>query len=361
MLDLDLLQSIFEASTRADTEHQAKNAQEEVLEPLEQFDLLDTCAPEDRAAWHSRGLEAISRGQVAAVVLGGGQGTRLGFPGPKGMFSLDLPSKKTIFQLFAERLRRLQTLADTAFPTASGAAIPFFVMTSPMNHDETVASFTYHAFFGLQEAQVFFFQQSTLPCFTIEGKLMLENAYTLATASDGNGSIYKALATSGALARMQANGVQFLHVFSVDNALCKPADPTFVGYCMDKHADCANKVVWKSHASERVGVVAKKRSQFCVVEYSEMDAATCALVNPTTGRLAFGAANICNHFYTMCVGALSSAPTRRWACGDVLTATLWCRGFLYWRPCFQRLPYDSRAAELKPRVPRRAQADPNHR
>ncbi|TYZ65230.1 hypothetical protein PybrP1_012326 [[Pythium] brassicae (nom. inval.)] len=293
-LDLDFLQSIFEASTRADGEHE-----QAALEPLEQFDLLETCAPADRAAWHARGLKAISCGHVAAIVLAGGQGTRLGFAGPKGMFRLELPSAKSLFQLFAERLRRLETLADAAFPTGAGAVVPFFVMTSPMNHDETVAYFARHAFFGLREAQVFFFRQGTLPCFTTTGKLMLENAHTLATASDGNGSLYKALATSGALARLQTSGVQFLHVFSVDNALCKPADPTFIGYCVAKRADCANKVVWKSRASERVGVVARKSGRFCVVEYSEMDAAACELVNPATGRLAFGAANICNHFYTM--------------------------------------------------------------
>lgn len=315
-LDLDFLQSIFEASTRADSEQK-----QEALEPLEQYDLLEMCAPEDRAAWHTRGLKAISGGEVAAVVLSGGQGTRLGFPGPKGMFSLGLPSEKSLFQLFAERLVRLQELADAAFPAAKGAAIPFFVMTSPMNHDETIAYFTSNAFFGLKAEQMFFFRQGTLPCFTTEGKLMLENAFTLATASDGNGSIYKAMAASGALERMQTSGVKYLHVFSVDNALCKPVDPTFIGYCVDKDADCANKVVWKSRPSERVGVVAKKNGKFCIIEYSEMDEAACALVNPNNGKLAFGAANICNHFYTMyvtqCAGGAAGPPLTLWFSVDM--------------------------------------------
>lgn len=300
-LDLDFLESIFHASTRAHgdgLEHQ--HQQKETLEPLEQFDLLEQTSSDDKTAWHALGLEAISNGHVAALVLSGGQGTRLGFSGPKGMYDIGLPSSKSLFQLFTERLLRLEALADAAFPSRR-AVIPFFVMTSPMNHDETVAYFQAHAFFGLRESQVFFFPQGTLPCFTTDGKLMLESAASLATASDGNGGIYKALATSGALARMQAHGVKYLHVFSVDNALCKPADPTFIGYCIAKRADCANKVVWKSRADESVGVVAKKNGKFCIIEYSEMDKAACERVDPSTGKLAFGAANICNHFYTMYV------------------------------------------------------------
>lgn len=273
-----------------------------MIEPLEQYDLLEECSSEDKAKWLALGLEAIRNGHVAALVLSGGQGTRLGLAGPKGMYNIGLPSEKSLFQLFTERILRLQTLANEKFPSEksdNGAVVPFFVMTSPMNHDETVAYFQDNEFFGLTESQMFFFPQGTLPCFTTEGKLMLENAHTLATASDGNGGIYKALSTSGALDKMQASGVKYLHVFSVDNVLCKTADPLFIGYCIDKNADCANKVVWKSRPEESVGVVAKKNGKFCIIEYSEMEKAACELVNETNGKLTFGAANICNHFYTM--------------------------------------------------------------
>ncbi|KAF1320471.1 Udp-n-acetylglucosamine pyrophosphorylase, partial [Globisporangium splendens] len=295
-LDLEYLRSIFEASTRA---HAANEGQEEVLEPLQEFDLLDECSVEQKQAWWDCGLDAIAKSQVCALVLSGGQGTRLGFAGPKGLYNISLPSEMSLFQLFAERLLRLQALAEAKAGSVSAAVIPFYVMTSPMNHAETVEYFQTNKFFGLQEAQVFFFAQGTLPCFTRGGKLMLEDAHTLATASDGNGGIYKALATSGALQQLQDRGVKYLHVFSVDNALCKAADPTFIGYCIDKDADCANKVVWKSRPDESVGVVAKKNGKFCIVEYSEMDKTACELVNPSNGKLAFGAANICNHFYTI--------------------------------------------------------------
>ncbi|KAJ0393970.1 hypothetical protein ATCC90586_007836 [Pythium insidiosum] len=295
-LDLDYLDAIFEASTAAHAQTPQKSAS---IEPLDEFEMLETSAADDKHRWWSLGLEAISKGEVCALVMGGGQGTRLGFPGPKGMYDLGLPSGKTLFQLFAERLHKLQLVAAATFPRASATTtIPFFVMTSVMNHEDTIAFFREHDFFGLREDQFFFFPQGMLPCFTTDGKLILESSSKLATASDGNGGIYKALAQSGGLDRLKRRGVKYLHVFSVDNALCKVADPTFIGYCIDKKADCGNKVVWKSRANESVGVVAKRDGKFCVVEYSEMDKAASELTDPTTGNLVYGAANICNHFFT---------------------------------------------------------------
>ncbi|KAG2528884.1 hypothetical protein JM18_003105 [Phytophthora kernoviae] len=294
-LDLELLQSIFEASTRAEAQETGS------IEPLDHYDLLEQCSIGDKQQWVRLGLEAISQGQVCALVLGGGQGTRLGFAGPKGMYDIGLPSEKSLFQLFAERLLALEVLASKAFPERprDEIQIPFYIMTSKMNHETTMEFFREHEFFGLQETQMFFFPQGTLPCFTTKGKLMLESGHKLVTAPDGNGGIYKALASSGALDQLQTRGVKYLHVFSVDNALCKAADPTFIGYCIDKQADCGNKVVWKSRPDESVGVVAKRNGAYCVVEYSELDRAASEQVNPSTGKLSFGAANICNHFYTI--------------------------------------------------------------
>lgn len=295
-----MLESIFQASTRV---HGADGSRREeaAIEPVNDADQLEACSAEQRAQWQALGLEAVARGEVCALVLGGGQGTRLGFAGAKGMYDMGLPSGKTLFQLFAERVARVQTLARQHAAGDLRCEIPFYVMTSAMNHDATIAFFRAHAFFGLSEQQVFFFPQGTMPCFTTDGKLMLESASRLATASDGNGGVYKALARSGALAQLERRGVKYLHAFSVDNVLCKAADPVFLGYCIDKRADCGNKVVWKSRPDEKVGVVARKDGKFCIVEYSELDRAASELVDPATGRLAFGAANICNHFYTMYV------------------------------------------------------------
>ncbi|CAI5746197.1 unnamed protein product [Peronospora destructor] len=294
-LDLELLQNIFQAST------QAKIAETGTIEPLESYDLLEQCSTQEKERWVNLGLESISQGHVCALMLSGGQGTRLGFAGPKGMYDIGLPSEKSLFQLFAERLLALELLAAYKFPTIlrEKIQIPFYVMTSRMNHDTTVEFFRSHKFFGLRKSQMFFFSQGTLPCFTMDGKLILENASKLATASDGNGGIYKAMESSRAITKLQACGVKYLHVFSVDNALCKVADPTFIGYCIDKKADCGNKVVWKARPDDCVGVVAKRNDRFCVINYSEIDRGMSERVDSCTGKLVFGAANICNHFYTI--------------------------------------------------------------
>lgn len=255
-------------------------------------------------AWRDQGMRAIQRGKVAALVLAGGQGTRLGFAGPKGMFDIGLPSHRTLFQLMAERIRKLSMLAtggdstSTNTRTEESAVIPFYVMTSPLNHDETESFFRDNNYFGLGSNNVCFFRQGMLPCLTAEGKIIMESAGKVAMAPDGNGGIYPSLQSSGALADMTARGVEYLHVYSIDNALVKPADPVFIGYCLSVNADCGNKVVWKAHAHEKVGVVASRNDHPCIVEYSEITK-EMAEKRDDTGRLVYGAANICNHFYTL--------------------------------------------------------------
>jgi UDP-N-acetylglucosamine/UDP-N-acetylgalactosamine diphosphorylase len=258
---------------------------------------------------YQRGLEAISKGQVAALVLAGGQGTRLGYDGPKGCYNIGLPSGKSLFQLLSERLRRLQTLAmppnhnsnDNTDKSNSNETtmIPFYIMTSPMNHDETVVFFEQNNFFGLCPTQVQFFQQGMLPCLTEEGKIIMETPSQVAMAPDGNGGIYPSLQKSGMLDDMTRRGIQYLHVFSIDNALTKVADPMFIGYCIEQNADCGNKVVWKLGPHEKVGVIAERDGRPCIVEYSEISTEMAERVDETTGRLVFGAGNICNHFYTL--------------------------------------------------------------
>ena len=128
---------------------------------------------------HQKGIAAIAQGQVAALVLAGGQGTRLGFDGPKGCYDIGLPSGRTLFQLLAERLIRLKQIAS------AGSTIPFYIMTSPINHEVTVQYFKDQNYFGLPPEDVLFFEQGMLPCLTKEGKIILEGAGKVAMAPDG--------------------------------------------------------------------------------------------------------------------------------------------------------------------------------
>lgn len=238
-----------------------------------------------------KGIETIGRGEVAALVLAGGQGTRLGFAGPKGMYDIGLPSCHTLFQLLAERLKKLKEIAVCK-------SLPFYIMTSPINHEVTTAFFKENDYFGLPENDVLFFQQGMLPCMTNEGKIILESAGQVAMAPDGNGGIYPSLEYSGMIDDMTSRGTKYIHVFSIDNALTKIADPIFIGHCVSNEADCGNKVVWKAGPHEKVGVLAEKVGKPCIVEYSEITTEMAELTD-VNGRLVFGAGNICNHFYTL--------------------------------------------------------------
>jgi UDP-N-acetylglucosamine/UDP-N-acetylgalactosamine diphosphorylase len=288
-IDLEILASLLKAA-------RAETADESVVEPFPHAvahstdqGVVDSVQP--------RGLEAIRKGEVAALVLAGGQGTRLGYDGPKGMYDIGLPSGRTLFAMMAQRIKRLSELARDG-SSEETKALPFYIMTSPLNHAATVEYFEANDYFGLGQDSVFMFQQGMLPCMTEEGKIIMESRNKVAMAPDGNGGVYASLLQSGALTKMNSQGVKYLHVFSIDNALVKPCDPVFIGYCLAQGADCGNKVVWKAHAHEKVGVVASKAGKPCIVEYSEI---TTEMAERTDeqGRLVFGAGNICNHFYTM--------------------------------------------------------------
>lgn len=306
-VDPERINDLFR-STVGDSGDAKPSSADMTMKPIESFVSLDSTAADTKEKWYSTGLKAVAEGKVAVVVLSGGQGTRLGFSGPKGMYNIGLPSQKTLFQLQAERLRRVCALAEQRFPNGSDGAygagdkgrisIPWYIMTSPLNDAMTREFFSKNRYFGVAETDVFFFPQGTLPCMSNpDGKIMLESAGRVAMAPDGNGGIYPALQRTGALADMRTRGVEHLHVFSIDNALVKVADPYFLGYCIQSGADCGNKSVWKAEPDEKVGVVVNRGGKPCVVEYSEMDAEACER-RDDSGKLVFGAGNICNHYFS---------------------------------------------------------------
>ena len=259
------------------------------------------------ASSNHAGLEAIRAGSMAAILLAGGQGTRLGLSGPKGKADIGLPSGRTLFALIAERIQKLRVLAsvsDDGDGSSSLPSLPLFIMTSPMNHEETENYFKDNHYFGLPSTDVICFRQGTLPCVEVEGddtstmKIIQESADQVARAPDGNGGIFPALQSTGCLEDMVKRGIEHLHVFSVDNALVRPADPAFVGYCINQKADCGNKSLWRAAPDEKVGVLVTKDDRPMVVEYSELSASMASAVDET-GKLKYGAANICSHYFSV--------------------------------------------------------------
>ncbi|XP_021766552.1 UDP-N-acetylglucosamine diphosphorylase 1-like isoform X2 [Chenopodium quinoa] len=258
---------------------------------------------EDREKWWKMGLKAIHAGKLAVILLSGGQGTRLGSSDPKGCFNIGLPSRKSLFQLQAERILCVQRLAAQFMNEGSADVVPihWYIMTSPFTDEATRKFFESHKFFGLEADQVTFFQQGTIPCISMDGRFIMETPYKMAKAPDGNGGVYTALKSSRLLEDMAARGVKYVDCYGVDNALVRVADPTFLGYFIDKNVSAAAKVVKKAYPQEKVGVFVRrgKGGPLDVVEYSELDPSVASAVNQETGRLRFCWSNVCLHMFTL--------------------------------------------------------------
>lgn len=274
--------------------------QKSKLEPLPEHascSIIDS-KKEDLDQWFSYGLQLVAENKVGVVLMAGGQGTRLGSSEPKGCYNIGLPSEKSLFQLQAERIVKIQQLAGHNHGKQD-VVVPWYVMTSGPTRKPTEEFFEKHKYFGLKKENVIFFEQGILPCITNEGKIILEDKSKVATAPDGNGGLYQALYLNSIVSDMGKRGVEHINAYCVDNCLVRVADPTFIGFSATKNVDIATKVVRKRNAKESVGLILQKNGKPDVVEYSEIDEATAEAKDPNHGDLLkFRAANIVNHYYS---------------------------------------------------------------
>jgi len=295
-LDVERANRIFKKANSGSAVPEASQ-----LEPLPKDCFKSTIgqSEEQIKEWREIGLKAMAEGTVAVILMAGGQGTRLGSSAPKGCYDINLPSKKSLFQLQGERIRRLQVLAEEYREPGNTkeVIIPWYVMTSGPTRPATEEFFAKQKYFGLKKENVIFFEQGTLPAFTMEGKIFLESKSSISVAPDGNGGIYAALRKEGVLDDLTKRGIKHIHAYCVDNCLCRVADPIFIGYSIASKADCGVKVIPKTQPDEPVGVVCLRNKKFNVVEYSEIDKALSEQ-RDEDGKLSFRAANIANHYYT---------------------------------------------------------------
>ena len=228
--------------------------------PMEPAPVLELSGAE-RAAAATAGEAELRGGRVAALVVAGGQGSRLGFDGPKGCYPVGPVSGAPLFAFHARKLLALRN--------AFGAPVPFYVMTSETNDQATRAFFRENDFFGLPEQDVFFFVQGMWPALTPEGKVLLDAPGHIFTAPDGHGGTLSALERSGALADMERRGIRTVFYFQVDNPMVDVCDPAFVGAHVLRGADVSIKVCAKRDAQEGLGVPVREAGRVRIVEYTE--------------------------------------------------------------------------------------------
>lgn len=256
------------------------------LEPLSALEVPEI--EKNKAKYELIGLDAIKAGKVGAVLLAGGQGTRLGSDGPKGKYNIGLT--KDVF-IFERLICNLLDVTDRA-----GCFVPLYVMTSDKNNDDTIAFFEEKKYFGYPKDFVKFFKQEMAPSVDFDGKLYMEAVDSLSLSPNGNGGWFYSMAVTGVLKDVKARGVEWLNIFAVDNVLQRIADPVFVGATLDSGCVSGAKVVRKAEPMERIGVLCLEDGRPSIVEYYEM---TEEIINSreANGDLSYNFGVILNYLF----------------------------------------------------------------
>ena len=234
--------------------------QKGVITPLTAMQLSEI--DEKRDEYTQIGLEAVKKGSVAAVLLAGGMGTRLGSDNPKGMYDIGQTKSVYIFQRLIENLMDVVNMADTW--------IHLFVMTSDKNHEITMQFFKEKEYFGYNSEYIHFFMQDMVPASDYDGKVYMEEKGKISTSPNGNGGWFSSMNKWGLLDVIHSEGIEWLNVFAVDNVLQRIADPCFVGATIANHCVTGAKVVKKKHPNEKVGVICLEDGKPSIVEYYEL-------------------------------------------------------------------------------------------
>ena len=290
-IDFELINSLYDKTKNS-------NPNEDVeIEPIEFIDKYKLNA--DYKYYEEIGKKAIKEGKLATVTMAGGQGTRLGHNGPKGTFDIGLDSHKSLFELLCDYLKEESKKYNVQ--------IPWFIMTSKENNNETVEFFKKNKYFGY-EKNIHFFIQGQLPMIDTEGKILIGEDGLIKEAADGHGGVYESLLKSGMTQNMKELGVEWVFIGGVDNCLVKMVDPVLMGIAIDKNVTGAGKSVVKANPHEKVGAFCKKNGKPSVVEYSEITN-EMAEATDKNGELLYGESHIlCNLFSISAIERMGKEP-----------------------------------------------------
>lgn len=256
------------------------------ISPIKTLEMKDIKKDEDH--YRETGLDAIRKGKVGAVLLAGGMGTRLGSDKPKCMYDIGITHTVYIMQ------RLMENTLDVV--REAGVYIPFFIMTSEKNHDDTVAFLKEQNYFGYDPDKIHVFQQDMAPATDYDGKVYMESHSKIASSPNGNGGWFSSMAKAGLVDLIRKEGIEWLNCFAVDNVLQRIADPVFIGATIEHGCASGAKVVRKAEPKEKIGTICLEDGKPSVVEYYEM---TDELLNAKdeNGNSAYNFGVILNYLF----------------------------------------------------------------
>lgn len=249
----------------------------------------DKLSKEKIEEYRKLGEDILYKNQYALVTMSGGQGTRLGFDGPKGTYQIDIePRPKYLFEILADNLIKINKKYNIT--------VPWYIMTSSENNDKIEQFFKDNRYFNYPEKDIKFFKQGNLPLITVDGKLIINGKKQIKEAADGNGGIFTSMYTTGILEDMKKRNIKWIFIGSIDNVLLKLADPILLGLAIKSNVEIATKSIIKNSPDEKVGVICKQGNKIKVIEYSEMSDEFKNMRNEDN-ELKFGESHImCNLF-----------------------------------------------------------------
>ncbi len=265
--------------------HKSYNSEEDI-KPIDI--LLNDAVEEKRGEYEKIGLDTIRDGKLALVLLAGGQGTRLGYDHPKGMFNVGVNKDLYIFECLINNTMKVVEKA--------GCFVPFYIMTSSINNDETVAFFEEHNYFGYNPDYITFFVQESNPVTDFEGNILLADKDELCMSPNGNGGWFSSMERNGLLDSLLESTVEWINVFSVDNVLQGIADPVFLGATIESKKTCGAKVVAKATPDEKVGAICTMSGMPHIIEYYELSEKMMNEKN-SDGTYAYGYGVILNYLF----------------------------------------------------------------
>lgn len=281
-IDYELISSLY-------NQNENVKKDKDRIEPIDFIDKYKLNG--DYKYYEEIGRKSLKNGELAVVTMAGGQGTRLGHKGPKGTFDIGLDSHKCLFELLCDNLKEKNK--------KYGITIPWFIMTSKENNQETIDFFEKNKFFGYQkDKNLFFFMQGELPMVDTQGKILINEDGFIKFAANGHGGVYEALVKNNMTNKMRELGAKWVFIGGVDNCLAKMTDEVFLGLTIDKGVCSASKSVVKVGPKEKVGVFCKKNGKPSIIEYIDINEEMATAVDKD-GEFLYGESNILAHLFNI--------------------------------------------------------------